>query len=115
MNAEIELSERLAAQWENGGLRDLVSKLDDTLRGQYFRHEQELILSGMSKDAFPDSLEKYRDGFKIKLAWQKKKPEILNPDLVGWTNKTKSTAVTKTPKPLMRQSYCLRSGKQPRL
>ena len=98
MNAKIELSEILAKKWETEGLRELVYKLDDTLRGQYFRHEQELILSGMSKDAFPDSLEKYRDGFKIKLAWQKKKPEILNPDLVGWANKTKSTTVTKTPR-----------------
>ena len=98
MEAEAELSYLLAQQWETGGVRELVYKLDDTLRGQYFRHEQELILSGMSKDAFPDSLEKYRDGFKIKLAWQKNKPEILNPDLVGWANKTKSTTVTKTPR-----------------
>jgi hypothetical protein len=76
MEAEQELTYALAKHWETGGVRSLVHKLDDTLRAQYFRNEQELILSGMSKDAFPDALEKYRDGFKIKLAWQKKKPEI---------------------------------------
>ena len=104
MNAEIELSELLAKKWETGGLRELVYKLDDTLRGQYFRHEQELILSPMAKDAFPDTLEKYRDGFKIKLAWQKKKPEILNPNLVALSNKTKSTVVTKTPDQVMKSN-----------
>jgi hypothetical protein len=92
----IEIADLLAAQWETGGIRELVHKLDDTLRAQYFRNEQELILSGMAKDSFPDTLEKYRDGFKIKLAWQKKKPEIRNPTLVTWENQAKSKPVVKS-------------------
>jgi len=100
MEAEKELIYELAKHWETGGVRELVHKLDDTLRAQYFRNEQELILSGMSKDAFPDALEKYRDGFKIKLAWQKKKPEI-EPSLetlVTWANKANYKKVKKTPR-----------------
>lgn len=97
-DAEIELSEILSAKWEKGGIRELVSKLDDTLRAQYFRHEQELILSGMSKESFPEALDKYRDGFKIKVEWQKKKPEIMNPTLVEWATKAKSKNVPKTPR-----------------
>jgi hypothetical protein len=95
-NSVIELSRILENQWEAGGLRELVYKLDDTLRSQYFRHEQELILSPMAKDSFPDSLANYREGYKIKLAWQPKKPEIRNPDLVMWANKAKAK-VAKTP------------------
>ena len=100
MEAEKELIYELAKHWETGGVREIVHKLDDLLRAQYFRNEQELILSGMSKDAFPDALEKYRDGFKIKLAWQKKKPEI-EPSLetlVTWANKANYKKVKKTPR-----------------
>ena len=82
IKSEEELSYDLSRQWEVGGLRELVHKLDDTLRAQYFRHEQKLILSDMSKDAFSDASEKYRDGFKVRLDWQKPKQEIINPDLV---------------------------------
>ena len=100
MEAEKELSYALAKYWETGGVRAIVHKLDDTLRAQYFRNEQELILSGMSKDAFPDALEKYRDGFKIKLAYQGVKPTI-EPSLetlVTWANKANSKPVKKTPR-----------------
>ena len=97
-SAQEELGGVLEDMWEKGGIRELVYKLDDTLRGQYFRHEQKLILSPMAKDSFPESLSKNRKAFKVVLEWQPTgEPDILNPKVTEAAVKAKSKIVPKTP------------------
>ncbi len=99
MSAEIELAEKLEHLWEKeGGMRDLMSRTDDQLRGQYYRHEQELIITPIAKDYMPALLSdpKVRDGWLIKLEYQKNKPKITHENIATYSVKARAKTAPRT-------------------